>query len=231
MAKRGKKYRRIEAQLAEHEGPFELAGAIQFIKANPGAAFDETVEISMLLGVDPKKSDQSVRGTLTLPHGTGREQCVVVFATGAQADAAREAGASDVGFEDLIEKVKGGWTDFDIAIATPEAMQEVRKLGKVLGPRGLMPNPKVGTVTDDVATAVQQAKAGRLEYRMDRQGNVHVPVGKVSFSPEQLVENAEVVLAAIQAAKPSAAKGTYMKRCSISSTMGVGIRIVVRDAA
>ena len=227
MAKNGKKHRALVEKAPE--GVQELDQAVQFIKENPGASFDETVDLSIQLGVDPRKSEMTVRGTVTLPNGTGKDVRVVVFAAGAAADAAREAGADEVGNEELVEKVKGGWTDFDVAIATPETMQEVRKLGRVLGPRGLMPNPKTGTVTDDTAAAVKQSKAGRVEFRMDRQGCINVPVGKVSFDADAVVANAEAVLAAIRAEKPAAAKGIFMKSCTVSSTMGAGLKVNVRE--
>jgi large subunit ribosomal protein L1 len=172
-----------------------------------------------------------VRGTVSLPHGTGKVVRVAVFAQGEAGDAAREAGATEVGFEDLIEKVQGGWTDFDVAVATPAAMKEVRKLGKVLGPRGLMPNPKTGTVTDDTGTAVKQFQAGRVEFKMDRHGNVMVPFGKLSFEEQALVENCLAVLDAVRAARPAATKGSYIRRCTVSSTMGPGLHIVVREQA
>jgi large subunit ribosomal protein L1 len=227
MAKHGKKYREVKTKVPE--GIVELADAVNFVKANPIAKFDETAEIAFRLGVDPKKTEQSVRGTVALPHGTGKKVKILVFAAGAAADAAKAAGADFVGNEDLIEKVKGGWTDFDIAIATPDAMKEVRKLGKVLGPRGLMPNPKTGTVTDDTATAVAQSKAGKVEFRMDRHGNVSVPFGKISFTAEKLVENASSIISGIKGAKPSGFKGVYIKTCTVSSTMGVGLRVNVKD--
>lgn len=222
MSKHGKKYRAIAEKAPK--GVVSIEEAIGFLKANPSAKFDETLELSVRLGIDPKKSEHSVRGTVNLPHGTGRKVRVIVFATGQAAEDARAAGADTVGGQDLIEKVKEGWTDFDVAIATPEEMKEVRKLGKVLGPRGLMPNPKTGTVTDDTATAVQQSKAGKVEFRMDRTGNVSVPCGKLSFEASKLAENARAVLSAIRAEKPAGAKGVYMKACAISSTMGAGIR-------
>ena len=203
--------------------------AIDFLKANPGAAFDETMELGIRLGIDTTKSEQTVRGTVNLPHGTGKKLRVLVFAAGQAAEAAKKAGADYVGFEDMVEKVKGGWTDFDVAIATTEAMKEVRKLGKVLGPRGLMPNPKTGTVTDDTAGAVGQSKAGKVEFRMDKHGNVNVAFGKRSFDTGKLVENANAIVAAVKAEKPAGAKGTYIKRCTVSSTMGVGIRVNVTD--
>lgn len=227
MAKHGKKYRKTKE--AAPDGPVEMSEALSFIKANPGAGFDETVGLGLRMGLDAKKSDNAVRGTVSLPHGTGKSVRVVVFAAGAAAEAAEAAGADEVGNEDLIEKVKDGWTDFDVAIATPETMKEVRKLGRVLGPRGLMPNPKTGTVTEDTATAVQQSKAGKVEFRMDRHGNINVPVGKVSFSVEQLAENAQTVLSAVRAERPAAAKGEYIRTCTVSSTMGVGVRVSLNE--
>lgn len=229
MAKHGKKHRKIREQ-AENK-VYGVEDAVRFIKAHPAAKFDETFEIAFRLGVDTSKSDQTVRGLVSLPHGTGKSVRVLVFASGAAADAARAAGADHVGNEDLIEKVKGGWLDFDVAIATTEAMKEVRKLGKVLGPRGLMPNPKTGTVADDTASAVKQSKAGRVEFRMDRNGNVQVPCGKLSFPPERLVENVNSVIAAVRAARPASVKGIYIKRCTVSSTMGIGLHVDVRDEA
>ncbi|MCX7592030.1 MAG: 50S ribosomal protein L1 [Kiritimatiellae bacterium] len=227
MARHGKRYRQIKEKAPK--GPQELATAIEFLKANPGASFDETMELSIRLGIDPKKTEQTVRGTVNLPHGTGKTVRVAVFAAGSAADAARAAGADFVGNEDLIEKVKNGWTDFDVAVATPEAMKEVRKLGKILGPRGLMPNPRTGTVTDDTAAVVRQAKAGRVEFRMDRHGNVNVPFGKRSFETSKLVENAEAVIAAVKAERPPGHKGVFIKTCTVSTTMGVGIRINIRE--
>jgi len=227
MAKHGKKYNAIKTKAPG--GVSTLADAIKFIKANPVAKFDETAEIAFRLGVDPTKTEQSVRGTVALPNGTGKKVKILVFAAGAAADAAKAAGADFVGNEDLIEKVKGGWTDFDIAIATPDAMKEVRKLGKVLGPRGLMPNPKTGTVTDDTATAVAQSKAGKVEYRMDKHGNVGVPFGKLSFDAEKLEENANSIISAVKGSRPAGFKGIYMKSCTVTSTMGVGLRINIRD--
>lgn len=229
MAKHGKRYRN---SLSQREAKvYELAEAVAFIQAHPGAKFDETLDLAFRLGIDFKKSEQTVRGTVSLPHGTGKSVRVLVFATGAAADAARAAGAAHVGLDDLIAKIQTGWMDFDVAMATTEAMKTVRKLGKFLGPRGLMPNPKTGTVTDDLAPAVQQFKAGRVEFRMDRHANVMVPIGKRSFPVAKLVENAQAVISAVLAAKPVAAKGVYLKRCVISSTMGVGLPIHVREAA
>ena len=227
MATHGKKYRKVAEKTEDKV--YSVSEAIDFLKANKIAKFDETAELAIRLGVDTKKTDQTVRGTVALPQGTGKTVRVAVFAAGAAADAARAAGAEFVGNEDLIEKVKGGWVDFDIAIATPEAMKEVRKLGKVLGPRGLMPNPKTGTVSDDTAFAVRESKAGRVEYRMDRNGNVQVPFGKLSFEAVKLQDNVNAVIAAIASARPAAAKGVFIKRCTLSSTMGVGLRVDVRE--
>lgn len=229
MATRSKKYRKIKQDVEPKVYP--LTDAIQFLQAHKAAKFDETVDLAFRLGVDTKKSEQSVRGTVDLPHGSGKKVRVAVFASGAAAEAARAAGADIVGNEDLIEKVKGGWLEFDVAIATPEAMQEVRKLGRVLGPRGLMPNPKTGTVTDDTAAGVRQSKAGRVEFKMDRNGNVHVPVGKLSFPIENLEANAQVVIQAVLEARPPTAKGVFVKRCTVSSTMGVGLQVEVQDLA
>jgi large subunit ribosomal protein L1 len=227
MPKHGKKYAGIKEKAPT--GTLELETAVDFLKANPVAKFDETVELCLKMGIDPKKSDNAVRSTCGLPHGSGKSVSILVFATGAAADAAREAGADFVGNEDMIEKVKGGWIGFDVAIATPDAMQEVRKLGRVLGPRGLMPNPKTGTVTDDTAKAVNEAKAGKVEFRMDRNANINIPVGKLSFEASQLIENIKVVVSAVKAAKPAGARGIYIKNCSLSSTMGIGLRVHVRD--
>jgi large subunit ribosomal protein L1 len=227
MPKHGKAYRAIREKAPTES--LELKEAVQFLKDNPTAKFDETIDLAIRLGVDPTKSENAVRGSVSLPHGTGKSVRIAVFASGAAADAAREAGADFVGNEDLIEKVKGGWTDFDVAIATPEAMQEVRKLGRVLGPRGLMPNPKTGTVTGDTAAAVEQSKAGKVEFRMDRSGSINVPVGKRSFEPGQLSENVEAVVSAVRAEKPASAKGTYIKKCTVSSTMGVGIHVQIAE--
>jgi large subunit ribosomal protein L1 len=230
MAKHGKRYE-AAAKMVEKGKEYKLVEAVDVLKKLPKAKFDETVELAFKLGVDPKQSDQMVRGTVALPHGTGKKVRVVVFAKGAAAQAAKDAGADTVGFEDIVKQVQGGWTDFDVAIATPEAMNEVRKLGKVLGPRGLMPNPKTGTVTEDTAAAVKVCKAGRVEYRMDRNGNVMVPFGKLSFTTDALVENGKAVIAAVQAARPAAAKGIYIKRATVSSTMGPGLHIQIKEVA
>jgi len=230
MAKHGKKLTAVKSKL-DPSKVFEVSDAIKFLKENKVAKFDETAEIAFRLGVDTTQSDQNVRGTVSLPHGTGKNIRVVVFATGPAAEAARAAGADEVGYDDLLEKVKGGWTDMDVIIATPEAMKEVRKLGKVLGPRGLMPNPKTGTVTDDTGPAVKQFKAGRVEFRMDKNGNVQVPFGKLSFSIDNLSENCKAIIEAVMHSRPPTAKGVFIKRVTLTSTMGPGLRVNVKDAA
>ena len=230
MAFHGKKYTQAAAK-ADRDTLYTIEGAIQFLKDHPTTKFDATAEIAFRLGVDPTKSDQAVRGTVTLPHGTGKTVRVLVFASGPAADAAREAGADHVGFEDLLAKVQGGFTEFDVAVATPDAMKEVRKLGKVLGPRGLMPNPKTGTVSDDTAAAVKACKAGRVEFRMDRHGNVMVPFGKMSFEIDALRANCKAVIDALNAARPAAAKGVFIKRATLTSTMGPGLRLDPREIA
>lgn len=230
MAFHGKKYRQAAAKV-DRETLYTLEGALKLLKDNPTTKFDATAEIAFRLGVDPTKSDQAVRGTVTLPHGTGKTVRVLVFANGPAADAAREAGADVVGYEDVIAKVAGGFTDFDVAVATPDAMKEVRKLGKVLGPRGLMPNPKTGTVSDDTAAAVKACKAGRVEYRMDRNGNVMVPFGKLSFEVDALRANCKAVIDALNSARPAAAKGVFIKRATLTSTMGPGLRLDPREIA
>ncbi|HLX96289.1 MAG TPA: 50S ribosomal protein L1 [Verrucomicrobiae bacterium] len=209
---------------------YSLKEAVGVLAKFPKAKFNETVDLAFRLGVDPKQSDQMIRGTVPLPHGSGKTVRVLVFArSGAGADAAKAAGAEYVGFEDMIKKCNDGWSDFDVAIATPEAMIEVRKLGKVLGPRGLMPNPKTGTVTDDTARAVKEVKAGRVEFKIDKAGNVHVPVGKVSFAPNQIEENARAVIEAVAKARPHSVKGTYIHSCTISATMSPPVRVDVRE--
>lgn len=209
---------------------YPLKSAVDVLVKFPKAKFNETVELAFRLGVDPKQSDQMVRGTVPLPHGSGKTVRVLVFAKpGGPADAARAAGAEHVGFDDLIKKCNEGWADFDVAIATPEAMSEVRKLGKVLGPRGLMPNPKTGTVTEDTAKAVKEVKAGRVEFKIDKAGNVHVPIGKVSFTAEQIVENARAVIDAVVKARPHSAKGTYLESCTLSATMSPPVPLDVRE--
>ena len=224
----GKRYREAVGQV-DREKAYPLAEAVEILKSMPAAKFDESVELSINLGVDPKHADQMVRGAIVLPHGAGRSVRVIVFAKGEKEKEAREAGADHVGAEDLAKKIQDeNWLDFDRAIATPDMMSVVGRLGKVLGPRGLMPNPKLGTVTMDVGQAVQEQKAGKVEYRVDKAGIIHVAIGKRSFEPAQLVENAGALIDAVQRAKPAASKGTYMKKVTLSTTMGPGIRI---DAA
>ncbi len=222
--KHGKKYADA-AKRFDRDRLHEPVEALDLVKNLASAKFDETVEAVFRLGVDPRKADQMLRGTVSLPQGTGKSVRVAVFAQGDAARAAEEAGADVVGAEDLVARVEGGFMDFDVAIATPDLMGQVGKLGRALGPRGLMPNPKTGTVTPDVAKAVNEFKAGRVEYRTDRYGNVHVPLGKVSFSQAALVENYSAVLDELMRAKPAAAKGKYIKGVSLSSTMGPGVRI------
>jgi large subunit ribosomal protein L1 len=219
--------KRYDAAAAKRdpEKQYTLEDAIRFIKEIPGAKFDESVDVSFRLGVDPKHADQMVRGAVVLPHGIGKTVRVAVFAKGEKEREAREAGADTVGAEDLVERVQGGWTDFDTAIATPDLMGQVGRLGKVLGPRGLMPNPKLGTVTFDVSKAVREAKAGKVEFRVDKAGNIHTPVGKKSFSQEHIAANAMAVIEAIVRAKPSAAKGTYLRSVTMSTTMGPGVSV------
>ena len=209
---------------------YPLKSAVEVLSKFPKAKFNETVDLAFRLGVDPKQSDQMVRGTVPLPHGSGKTVKVLVFAkSGQAADAAKAAGAEFVGFEDMIKKCTDGWTDFDVAIATPDAMSEVRKLGKVLGPRGLMPNPKTGTVTEDTAKAVREVKAGRVEFKVDKAGNIHVPVGKASFNATQIEENARAVIEAIAKAKPNSVKGLFMQTCTISATMSPPVRVDLKE--
>jgi large subunit ribosomal protein L1 len=209
---------------------YPLKSAVELMSKFPKAKFNETVDLAFRLGVDPKQSDQMVRGTVPLPHGSGKVVRVLVFAKGGPAaEAAKAAGAEFVGFEDMIKKCQEGWSDFDVAVATPEAMSEVRKLGKVLGPRGLMPNPKTGTVTDDTAKAVREVKAGRVEFKIDKAGNVHVPIGKASFSTAQIEDNARSVIEAIVKARPASVKGSYIHSCTLSATMSPPVRVDVKE--
>jgi large subunit ribosomal protein L1 len=224
MTKHGKKY--VDAtRRFERERLHTPAEAVDLVKSLAPASFDETVELAVRLGVDPRKADQIVRGTVSLPAGTGKTARVVVFAAGEAANEAREAGADEVGTDDLVERVQGGFLDFDVAIATPDQMAQVGKLGRVLGPRGLMPNPKTGTVTTDVGKAVTEFKGGRVEYRTDRYGNVHVPIGKASFDRDALLTNFQTVVDELSRAKPASAKGRYVRSVSVSSTMGPGVKI------
>ena len=226
MAKKGKRYSKA-AEGIDRDKLYSAAEAVKMVKAGAVAKFDETIELAMNLGVDPRHADQMVRGVVALPAGTGRDVRVAVFARDAKADEAREAGADIVGAEDLVEKVQKGEIDFDRAIATPDMMPLVGRLGKVLGPRNLMPNPKVGTVTPDVAGAVKAAKGGSVEFRVEKAGIVHAGVGKASFKEAQLLENVKAFIDAVSRAKPSGSKGTYIKRVSVSSTMGPGLKIDV----
>jgi large subunit ribosomal protein L1 len=223
VAKHGKKYRqaaeKVETRPYALREAIDLAGQVKYVK------FDETLEVAMRLGVDPKHADQMVRGTVVLPHGLGTVSRVLVFATGDKVREAEEAGADVVGGDELAKRIEGGWMEFDSVVATPDMMRVVGRLGKVLGPRGLMPNPKAGTVTTDVAKAVQEIKAGKVEFRVDKTGIIHAPVGKLSFGTDQLRDNAEALIGAVLKAKPSAAKGKYVRGVSISSTMGPGIQI------
>lgn len=229
MRKPSKRYRNA-LKLVDEKKSYPLKSAVEVLAKFPKAKFNETIDMAFKLGVDPRQSDQMVRGTVPLPHGSGNVVRVLVFARpGGSADAAKAAGAEYVGFEDLIKKCNEGWTDFDVAIATPEAMSEVRKLGKALGPRGLMPNPKTGTVTEDTAKAIKEVKAGRVEFKVDKGGNVHVPIGKASFPADQILENARAVLEAVAKARPSSAKGTFIQSCTLSATMSPPVSVDVRD--
>ncbi len=227
--KLSKRYRKALEQVNLNKR-YSLDDGVEVLGKFPKANFDETVELAFHLGVDPRQSDQMVRGTVGLPHGSGKPVRVVVFAkSGSGAEPAREAGADYVGFEDLIQQCSDGWTDFDVAIATPDAMVEVRKLGKILGPRGLMPNPRTGTVTDDTAKAVKEFKAGRVEFKLDKTANIHVPIGKVSFAADQVKENAKAVVDAIVKARPSGAKGNYIVSSAISTTMSPPVIMDVKQ--
>jgi large subunit ribosomal protein L1 len=216
------------AQSRDRLTQYSVADAVGIVKKNATAKFDETVEVAANLGVDPRHADQQVRGTVVLPHGTGQTVRVLVLAQGDKAKEAEEAGADYVGADDYVEKIQGGWTDVDVVITTPDMMGKVGRLGKILGPRGLMPNPKAGTVTMDVAKAVTEVKAGKIEYRVDKTGNVAVPVGKASFEEDALAENVRTLIAELQRVKPAAAKGTYFKNVTVTSTMGAGVKVDVQ---
>lgn len=224
MGKMNKRYKAI-AEKVDAENFYPLADAFSLVKETASAKFDEAVDVSINLGVDAKKSDQAVRGATVLPKGTGKSVRVAVFTDGDNVEKAKEAGADIVGMDDLAEQVKKGEMDFDIVIASPDAMRVVGQLGQILGPRGLMPNPKTGTVSADVATAVSNAKAGQVQYRIDKAGIIHCTIGKASFSAQDLQENFEALLGALHKAKPSSAKGQYFKRVSVSTTMGPGVRV------
>ena len=224
MRRHGKKYTAARAQVAADRN-YSIEDAIPLVQKVKYAKFDETVELSLRLGVDPKHADQMVRGTVVLPHGLGKSKRVLAIAGGEKQKEALDAGADVVGGEEMVDKIQGGFMDFDAVVATPDMMRAVGKLGKVLGPRGLMPNPKTGTVTVDIAKAVREIKAGKVEFRVDKTGIVHAPVGKLSFTAQNLVENASALLDSIVRAKPSAAKGKYLKSITVSSTMGPGVRV------
>jgi large subunit ribosomal protein L1 len=224
MSGNGKSYRAALAKL-DRSQRYLLEDGLRLVKETARAKFDETVEMAVRLGVDPRQADQNVRGTVSLPHGMGKTVRVLAFAKGEKEKEAQEAGADFVGSEDLIKKISEGWFDFDKTVATPDMMAAVGRIGKVLGPRGLMPNPRTGTVTADIGKAVKEIKAGKLEFRVDKAGIVHVPVGKASFNPEKLIDNARVVLTSILRAKPASAKGNYVRGVTVSTTMGPGIKI------
>lgn len=226
MAKKGKKYR-AAAELLEEGKLYTVEEAVDLAKKTATAKFDETIEMHVRLGVDPKYNDQQVRGAVVLPNGTGKSKRVLVFTKGDKVKEAEAAGADYVGAEDLVEKIKGGWFDFDVAVATPDMMGIVGRLGKLLGPRGLMPNPKLGTVTPDVAKAIGEQKAGKVEYRTDKAGNIHCPIGKASFENEKLAENYQTLLDTLIRVKPAAAKGQYVRSITLSATMGPGVPVVL----
>lgn len=224
LKNRGKKYQEA-VKLVDRSKLYDIEEAVQLLKKTATAKFDETVEVAFRLGVDPRKADENIRGAVVLPHGTGKTQRVLVFAKGEKIKEAEAAGADYIGDQDIINKINDGWFDFDVVVATPDMMAEVGKLGRVLGPKGLMPNPKTGTVTFDVEKAVKDIKAGKVEYRVDKAGNVHVPIGKVSFDDQKIIENFETIVDTIIKAKPQSSKGTYLKTIAITSTMGPGIKI------
>jgi large subunit ribosomal protein L1 len=224
MRESGKKYRAALAKV-DRSQRYLLEEGLRLARETARAKFDETVEMAIRLGVDPRQADQNVRGTVSLPHGMGKTVRVLAFAKGEKEKEAQEAGADFVGSDELIKKISEGWVDFDKAVATPDMMGAVGRIGKVLGPRGLMPNPKTGTVTVDIAKAVKEIKAGKLEFRVDKAGIVHVPIGKASFAPDQLIDNARAVLSAILRAKPASAKGNYVRGVTVSTTMGPGVKV------
>ncbi|MGI6450893.1 MAG: 50S ribosomal protein L1 [Desulfitobacteriia bacterium] len=224
MPKRGKNYQ-DSLKAIDAQALYEPAEALNLVKTNAKAKFDETVEVAFKLGIDTRHADQQIRGAVVLPHGTGKTQSVLVFAKGEKAKEAEQAGADFVGAEDMVEKIQQGWFGFDVAVATPDMMGMVGKLGRLLGPKGLMPNPKTGTVTFDVERAVKEIKAGKVEYRADKAGIIHVPIGKVSFDQEKLIENYKTIAEVVSKAKPAAAKGQYFKSVTVSSTMGPGVKI------
>lgn len=228
MAKHGKKFNEL-VKLVDSTKFYEPAEALDLVKKTAPAKFDETVDVAVRLGVDPKKQDQAVRGVVVLPHGTGKTKRVLVFAKGDKVKEAEAAGADYVGDQDMINKIQQGWFEFDVCVATPDMMSEVGKLGRLLGGKGLMPNPKAGTVTFDVAKAIQEIKAGKIEYRLDKAGQIHAPVGKVSFEADKLTENFKALIDSLVRAKPSTAKGVYLKSVAISSTMGPSIQVNIQS--
>ena len=215
------------AQLVDQKTTYQLDQAVKLLQQFPAAKFDESVQLSASLNIDPKKTDQVVRGTVTLPHGTGKTRKILVFCKGEKELVAKEAGADVIGGAELIAKIEGGWLEFDVVVATPEMMREVSRLGRILGPRGLMPNPKAGTVTDDVAKAVQDLKRGKVEFKMDKLANIHLVIGKRSFQPQQLLENGQAAMEAIVRAKPASLKGRMLRRCSVASAMSPGITLKI----
>jgi large subunit ribosomal protein L1 len=229
VAKRGKRYKAL-LEKYDRNAEYSIKEAVKLVKELATAKFDETIELHMRMGIDPKKPDQNIRSSVVLPHGTGKNVRVLVFAEGPKAEEAKQAGADYVGSDELIEKIQQGWLDFDIAIATPDQMRKVSKIARILGPRGLMPNPKAGTVTNDIAAAVKEFKAGKIEFRNDKTGNLHIPVGKASFDEQKLLENIKAALSAVLAAKPASSKGAYIKKMVLAPTMGPGVRVNVKDA-
>lgn len=226
MSRKGKRFKRLSEIVGAQVGPFAISTAVGLVKQTASAKFDESVDIDVRLGVDPRHADQMVRGVVALPHGTGKEVRVLVLANESKHEEARQAGADHVGLDDLVDKIqKEGWTEFDVVIATPDVMAKVGRLGRVLGPRGLMPNPKSGTVTMDVGVAVREVKAGKIDFRVDKFGNLHTSVGKASFTAEQLAANAEAFLREVVRLRPAAAKGTYVRSITMSTTMGPGIQV------
>ena len=226
MAKKGKKYREAE-KLLENGKFYQVAEAVELVKKTATAKFDETVELHVRLGVDPKYADQQVRGAVVLPNGIGKSKRVLAFVKGEKVSEAESAGADFVGSDELVAKIQGGWLDFDVAVATPDMMGVVGRLGKILGPRGLMPNPKLGTVTMDISKAIAEQKAGKIEYRTDKAGNIHCPIGKASFDDDKLKENYQTLMDTLIKAKPAAAKGQYVRSITLSATMGPGVPVVV----
>ncbi|MCX6356643.1 MAG: 50S ribosomal protein L1 [Candidatus Aureabacteria bacterium] len=230
MKKKSKRYRKGLEKL-EQGRVYALADAVALLKELPAAKFDETVDLAFVLGVDPKQNDQQVRGTVALPHGTGKKVRIAAFVKGAAVDEAKAAGADIIGGDELIKKVSEGWAEFDVAVTTPDLMKDMGRLGKMLGPRGLMPSPKTGTVTREIGRTIKELKAGRIEFRIDKSANVHVPIGKRSFAASALLENAQTIIEGLLRAKPQTSKGIYLKKCVLSSTMGAGIPVDMKEHA